>query len=234
MNLAYIVIDTLRYDYIGANGNDWIETPNIDAFAANAWAFDNAFCASFPTIPYRTDVITGQYGAPFHPWKPLRHERLTLPWTLAEKGYATQLIHDTPHLAMADTTSTGLSTHGRSSEVRKWIGIGLPVALNGPTIGLSSRCLIPSTIMPRNPACCGVTPAPTATAKIQKIGIARSCLTPPHNSLRIMPIEKTFSCGWTASIRTNRGRAAGVHEKIRQAAWLRWPDRSSYTRRRQR
>ena len=98
MNLAYIVIDTLRYDYIGANGNDWIETPNIDAFAANAWAFDNAFCASFPTIPYRTDVITGQYGAPFHPWKPLRHERLTLPWTLAEKGYATQLIHDTPHL----------------------------------------------------------------------------------------------------------------------------------------
>ena len=50
MNLAYIVIDTLRYDYIGANGNDWIETPNIDRFASKAWAFDRAFCASFPTI----------------------------------------------------------------------------------------------------------------------------------------------------------------------------------------
>ena len=98
MNLAYIVIDTLRYDYIGANGNDWIETPNIDQFAAKAWAYDRAFCASFPTIPYRTDVITGQYGAPFHAWKPLRHERQTLPWTLAQSGYATQLIHDTPHL----------------------------------------------------------------------------------------------------------------------------------------
>ena len=62
MNLVYIVIDTLRYDYIGANGNDWIETPNIDRFASKALAFDYAFCASFPTIPYRTDVITGQYG----------------------------------------------------------------------------------------------------------------------------------------------------------------------------
>ena len=98
MNVAFIVIDTLRYDYIGANGNDWIETPNIDRFASKAWAFDRAFCASFPTIPYRTDVITGQYGAPFHAWKPLRHERQTLPRTLAKQGYATQLLHDTPHL----------------------------------------------------------------------------------------------------------------------------------------
>ena len=98
MNIALIVIDTLRYDYIGANGNTYIETPNIDRFAAQAWAFDRAFCASFPTIPYRTDVITGQYGGPFHPWQPLRHERQTLPSTLAERGYATQLIHDTPHL----------------------------------------------------------------------------------------------------------------------------------------
>lgn len=98
MNLAYIVIDTLRYDYIGANGNDWIETPNFDRFAEKSWVFDRAFLASFPTIPYRTDVITGQYGAPFHPWKPLRHERQTLPRTLAQSGYATQLIHDTPHL----------------------------------------------------------------------------------------------------------------------------------------
>ena len=98
MNIAYIVIDTLRYDYIGANGNDWIETPNFDRFAEKSWAFDRAFLASFPTIPYRTDVITGQYGAPFHAWKPLRHERQTIPRTLAQCGYATQLIHDTPHL----------------------------------------------------------------------------------------------------------------------------------------
>ncbi|MCH8293460.1 sulfatase [Candidatus Poribacteria bacterium] len=98
MNIIFIVVDTLRYDYIGANGNNWIETPNIDRLASESWCFDRAFCASFPTIPYRTDVMKGRYGDPFHPWKPLRHDVQTLPWTLAEAGYATQLIHDTPHL----------------------------------------------------------------------------------------------------------------------------------------
>lgn len=89
MNIIFIVVDTLRYDYIGANGNNWIETPNIDRLASESWCFDRAFCASFPTIPYRTDVMKGRYGDPFHPWKPLRHDVQTLPWTLAEAGYAT-------------------------------------------------------------------------------------------------------------------------------------------------
>ncbi len=134
MNIAYIVIDTLRYDYIGANGNDWIETPNIDRFASKAWAFDRAFCASFPTIPYRTDVITGQYGAPFHAWKPLRHERRTLPRTLAQSGYATQLIHDTPHLVNGGHNFDWpfhAWTFVRGAEVdRDWIMDTLPVPDN--------------------------------------------------------------------------------------------------------
>jgi len=98
VNIIFIVVDTLRYDHLGTNGNDWIRTPNIDRLAAESWAFDCAFSASFPTIPYRTDVMTGRYGGPFHPWKPLRHDIQTLPWTLSQAGYATQLIHDTPHL----------------------------------------------------------------------------------------------------------------------------------------
>ena len=71
MNIILLLIDTLRYDYIGANGNDWIETPNLDRLASRSWCFDRAFAASFPTIPYRTDVMTGKYGSPFHAWKPL-------------------------------------------------------------------------------------------------------------------------------------------------------------------
>ena len=98
MNIILVVIDTLRYDYIGANGNERIQTPNIDRLAEMSWRFDRHFAASFPTIPHRTDVMTGRTGGPFHPWLPLRHDAVTLPWTLAEAGYATQLIHDTPHL----------------------------------------------------------------------------------------------------------------------------------------
>ena len=98
MNIAVIVIDTLRYDHIGAHGNDWIKTPNLDRLAAESWVFDRAFAASYPTIPHRTDALTGRYGGPFHTWGPLRFDVPTLPRALAEHGYCTQLIHDTPHL----------------------------------------------------------------------------------------------------------------------------------------
>lgn len=79
MNIILVIIDTLRYDYIGANGNDWIRTPNLDSLARRSWVFDRAFASSYPTIPHRTDVITGRSGDPFHPWMPLRFDVPTLP-----------------------------------------------------------------------------------------------------------------------------------------------------------
>lgn len=104
VNIIFVVIDTLRYDYIHAHGaNDWIQTPNIDCLAASSLVFDRTYAASYPTIPHRTDVMTGEYGwpyqGPFHPWMPLRFDVPTLPRLLARAGYATQLIHDTPHMA---------------------------------------------------------------------------------------------------------------------------------------
>jgi len=98
MNIIIIVSDTLRYDHIGANGNAWIKTPNMDRLAAESWVFDRSFAASYATIPHRTDAFTGRYGGPFHAWMPLRYDVLTLPRVLAEAGYCTQLINDTPHL----------------------------------------------------------------------------------------------------------------------------------------
>ncbi|MFW5856769.1 MAG: sulfatase [Planctomycetota bacterium] len=98
MNIVLIVVDTLRWDYIGANGNSWIRTPNLDRLAETSWRFDRCFAASYPTIPHRTDLITGRTGAPFHTWQPLAFDLPTLPRTLAAGGFATQLLHDTPHL----------------------------------------------------------------------------------------------------------------------------------------
>jgi len=98
MNNVLLVIDTLRYDHIRAHGNAWIKTPNLDRLAAESWVFDQAYAGSYPTIPHRTDAMTGRYGGPFHPWRPLRHDVPTLPRALSDLGYATQLIHDTPHL----------------------------------------------------------------------------------------------------------------------------------------
>ena len=98
MNFVYICIDTLRYDHLSCHGNDWISTPNFEAFAKEALVFDNSYGGGFPTIPHRTDTITGRFGQPLHPWQPLAFDAVTLPRVLASAGWATALICDTPHL----------------------------------------------------------------------------------------------------------------------------------------
>jgi len=98
MNIIVVIVDTLRYDAIAANGNSAMKTPNFDRLTEQSWAFDRSTTASYPTIPHRTDALTGRYGAPFHAWKPLDTDVLTIPQALARHGYCTQLIHDTPHL----------------------------------------------------------------------------------------------------------------------------------------
>ncbi|MBN1669853.1 MAG: sulfatase [Kiritimatiellae bacterium] len=126
MNIIFIVVDTLRYDYIRAHGaNDWIQTPNIDRLCGTSWLFDHAYTASYPTIPHRTDALTGAYGNPFHTWMPLPWHWRTFPRALAEAGYCTQLIHDTPHLVNGghnfDTPYQGW-TPIRGAEVdRPWV-----------------------------------------------------------------------------------------------------------------
>jgi arylsulfatase A-like enzyme len=98
MNFIVIVSDTFRYDYLGANGNPWIKTPELDAFAKIAVSFDRCTISSFPTIPTRTDWFTGRYSFPFHGWQPLDPRATILAGELANAGYVNQLIGDCPHL----------------------------------------------------------------------------------------------------------------------------------------
>ena len=59
-NVIVLCIDSLRRDHLGANGNTWIRTPNLDRFARESAVFDRAYIGSFPTIPCRTDLFTGR------------------------------------------------------------------------------------------------------------------------------------------------------------------------------
>lgn len=102
MNLVCVMSDTLRYDYLGANGHPWIKTPALDRFAGEAVVFERAFQASFPTIPTRTDIWTGRYTFPFLGWAPLRPDVPTFATLLGAAGYSTMLIGDTPHLFSRD------------------------------------------------------------------------------------------------------------------------------------
>ncbi|MDQ3793218.1 MAG: sulfatase-like hydrolase/transferase, partial [Actinomycetota bacterium] len=49
-NVVLVIIDSLRKDHLGAYGNDWIETPNMDALAKESLRFERAYPESLPTI----------------------------------------------------------------------------------------------------------------------------------------------------------------------------------------
>jgi len=57
MNLLLIVSDTFRWDYLGAYGNDWIATPNLDALAAESVLFSQAYAEGLPTLPARRVIM---------------------------------------------------------------------------------------------------------------------------------------------------------------------------------
>ncbi|MCX7016517.1 MAG: sulfatase-like hydrolase/transferase, partial [Candidatus Sumerlaeota bacterium] len=98
MNFVIIISDTLRWDHLGASGNSWIRTPNLDRLAAESLVFTRAYTGSFPTIPHRTDLMTGKWVYPYRGWSPLPKDEPILSQTLTDAGYVTMMINDTPHL----------------------------------------------------------------------------------------------------------------------------------------
>ena len=90
MNVLFICSDTFRWDYLGCYGNDWIETPNLDALAREGVVFEDAFAEGLPTLPARRVMHTGRRIIPMRTvpqpsdmvqlpgWHPLFAEDVTL------------------------------------------------------------------------------------------------------------------------------------------------------------
>src|SRR3712207_491765 len=109
-NVVLIIVDTLRKDHIGAYGNDWIKTPNLDALAGESLRFTRAYPESIPTICARRSTHTGMRCWPFRNWEPPKGEDIILQgWQpipegqahlaeiLKESGYTTMFETDTMH-----------------------------------------------------------------------------------------------------------------------------------------
>ena len=96
-NVVVIVSDTFRSDHLGAYGNPYIQTPNLDAFARSSVVFDQHRVSSFPTMPARADILTGTFAYTFMGWEPLPQNLPTLPGLLSEAGYQTMGVVDTPY-----------------------------------------------------------------------------------------------------------------------------------------
>jgi arylsulfatase A-like enzyme len=98
MNVILVMSDSFRRDHIGALGDKGIKTPALDRFVSQATDFPNFRVGSFPTIPQRTDMITGLYSYPTRPWQALEPEDVVLAELLSTKGMATYASADTPHI----------------------------------------------------------------------------------------------------------------------------------------
>ena len=97
MKVILIISDSFRRDHIGTYGNKWIHTPNLDKLAARSFLFEDMFLTSFPTGPFRQDLLLGKPrnpGNPFNVWDRLQPGDVTLPARLGKKGIVSQLITD--------------------------------------------------------------------------------------------------------------------------------------------
>jgi arylsulfatase A-like enzyme/tetratricopeptide (TPR) repeat protein len=60
-NVILITLDTLRPDRLGCYGSNLVDTPNIDAFAAEGVRFTNAASTVPFTLPAHSSIMTGLY-----------------------------------------------------------------------------------------------------------------------------------------------------------------------------
>jgi arylsulfatase A-like enzyme len=114
VNVVVVIVDSLRRDHVGAYGNSWIKTPNLDALAKESLLFTRSYPESIPTIPARRAIHTGVRTWPFrdwHPvsddgfkpygWSPVPEDQTVLAEILSAEGINTNIVTDNLHLYRA-------------------------------------------------------------------------------------------------------------------------------------
>jgi len=97
-NIVLIVVDDLGYADMSVTGNTTdVQTPNIDAIAANGTRFTNAYATSSICSPSRGGLITGSYqqrwGTFWYGGKGIHNANYkTIPELLKQKNYATGYV----------------------------------------------------------------------------------------------------------------------------------------------
>ena len=92
-NVLFIAIDDLRTD-LGAYGQTYVKSPNIDALAAKSIVFERAYCQVAVCSPSRASLLTGRRPDTNHVWRIASDEywrdytnATTIPQYFKENGY---------------------------------------------------------------------------------------------------------------------------------------------------
>ncbi len=132
MNIIVIVADSLRYDHVGCCGGRAM-TPNIDAFAAEAMAFDQAYSENLPTLPCRTAWWTGRHLFTQRGWQHFEPWDYLLAEVLWDKGFTSALVTDVYHMHKpVFNCGRGFDTTCfiRGQEYDPWVVEDVPVDLD--------------------------------------------------------------------------------------------------------
>ncbi len=127
-NIVLILADDLGYGELGVYGNDFIDTPHLDALAAGGMRFTAAYAAAPVCSPSRAALLTGQAPARvgivdfLRDWenRHLPDDIVTLPEALQQAGYATGHVgkwHLTGYRSAGAETESQPVDHGFDEQV---------------------------------------------------------------------------------------------------------------------
>jgi len=101
-NVIYILADDLGYGEVGYNGQQMIQTPELDAMAAGGMRFTNHYCGNSVCAPSRCSLVTGMHpgnayiraNSPGYPrgQTPLPAGTETIGHLMQRAGYKTAII----------------------------------------------------------------------------------------------------------------------------------------------
>jgi arylsulfatase A-like enzyme len=97
MRCVFVVLDTVRRDYLEAYGSPWVQTPNLSRLAQDGVVFDNHWAGSLPCMPARREFMTGRYNFLYRGWGPIEPYDDTLPRELRRRGVFSHLLTDHDH-----------------------------------------------------------------------------------------------------------------------------------------
>jgi arylsulfatase A-like enzyme len=96
-NILFLLTDDQRWDTLGAAGNRWIKTPNLDRLAEQGVYFRNNFVTTSICMASRASIFSGLYAAAsgiYDSSKPFTPDQIrrTYPELLRQAGYFTGFI----------------------------------------------------------------------------------------------------------------------------------------------